>query len=82
MVEYAVTRQSLYDAVLWVDAADETKLEESFSKIAQSLRLSNDSNSDLVVSYDIVIEWLASPRRRAGSNAGEEGSSTSLSEAT
>lgn len=58
--EFAVSRQEKFDAVFWVHADSPTKLDQDFGDIARALGLEKTS-TDLVVSKDLVLDWLSRP---------------------
>ncbi|KAI1669670.1 Tetratricopeptide repeat [Pyrenophora tritici-repentis] len=65
-VEYAHTRKEHFEAVFWLSADDSSILAAEFAKIAQELGLQpEDDAQDLAASRDVVIGWLANPRRTA-----------------
>jgi hypothetical protein len=63
-VEYAFSRSNHFEAIFWLSADDSNILATEFASIAQQLGLqSEDETQDLAASRDIVLGWLANPRR-------------------
>ena len=60
--EFAFRHKQKFDAVFWVKADEEAKLDQSYSQIAQILGLETAAEStSQVVSKAIVKEWLSNP---------------------
>lgn len=71
-LEYAMTRDKCFDAVLWADADTNAKLDESFSQISVALGLEQAAKAgDRVVSRNLVLEWLSDPIKDAQASSGE-----------
>lgn len=65
-LEYAHSRRSEFDAIMWVQADARTSISASFGTIAVALGLAGESeSSDLAVSFSIVMQWLSNPVKPA-----------------
>lgn len=63
-VEYAYSRKSKYDAILWVAADDKTIMAEEFARIAVQLGLAEQEViKDLTTAPELVKSWLSNPIR-------------------
>jgi hypothetical protein len=68
-LEYVHLRKEEYEAVFWVQADNNNSIAESFGQIAKELRMLNSSEkSDLVVSHNMVMEWLLNPVKQSSSD--------------
>jgi hypothetical protein len=68
-IQFAVTHQKYFDAILWVNADSVNEMAQGFQRIARFLDLipegSADAN-DLIYTREIVKRWLVNPRARDG----------------
>jgi hypothetical protein len=68
-IQFAVTHQKYFDAILWVNADSVNEMAQGFQRIARLLDLipegSADAN-DLIYTREIVKRWLVNPRARDG----------------
>jgi hypothetical protein len=63
-LEFAYSHKKEFDAVFWVQADENVKLDESFANISSELRLLKASDAkDRVVSRNAVLEWLQFPTK-------------------
>ncbi|KAK3326193.1 hypothetical protein B0H66DRAFT_600329 [Apodospora peruviana] len=87
-LEYAHSRRSEFDAIMWVQADARTSISASFGTIAMALGLAGESeSSDLAVSFSIVMQWLSNPVKPAVKSGStftppSEGADNALVEAT
>lgn len=67
-LEFAYSRKELFDAVFWVQADQEVKLDEAFSQMAIELQLVKPFEAkDRVVSRNAVLSWLSEPSKETKS---------------
>ncbi|KAI0483545.1 P-loop containing nucleoside triphosphate hydrolase protein [Xylaria cf. heliscus] len=64
-IEYAYSRQHLFDAVFFIHAEDTSKLESDIAQIAVRLGI-QDANEpdDKIVNRGLAIEWLCNPFKK------------------
>lgn len=66
-IQFAVTHQKDFDAILWVNADSVNEMAQGFQRIARLLDLipegSADAN-DLIYTREVVKRWLVNPRAR------------------
>jgi hypothetical protein len=63
-VEFVFAHHKRFDAVFWLRAEDETKLDLDFRQIAVKLGLQKDSQSqDPVVTRNMVKQWLSNSKK-------------------
>jgi hypothetical protein len=61
-IEYAFTRKTRFDAVLWIRADDSSKLESDLTQIAIRLGIQDPNEPDnQVTNRGLAIEWLCNP---------------------
>jgi len=68
-IEYAYSRENLYDVILWVRAEDSSKLEGDIAQIAVRLGIQDPNEpNDKAINRGLAIEWLCNPFkiRRSG----------------
>lgn len=59
-LEYAISREKKFDAILWAHADTNPKLDESFSQISVALGMEQAVKAgDRVISRNLVLEWLS-----------------------
>ena len=60
--EFTTRHQGAFDAVFWIGADDNSKLDAAFSKISKSLGLEDSSEGkSYIVSRELVKGWLSRP---------------------
>lgn len=63
-MQFVFTQRDKFDAVFWICADDETKLEADFCRIATELGLqSKNDQPNPTIMKNLVKEWLSRPRR-------------------
>ncbi|KAF2426279.1 hypothetical protein EJ08DRAFT_593835 [Tothia fuscella] len=63
-VQFVAQVREYFDAVFWIRAEDETKLDLDYRNIAIRLGLQKDGQAqDSVVTRSLVTEWLSNPRK-------------------
>jgi ABC-type dipeptide/oligopeptide/nickel transport system ATPase subunit len=73
-VEFVFSQHKKFDAVFWLRAEDETKLDFDFRQIAIELGLQSPTQSHTpVVTRNLVTQWLSNPKRVLNANDEPEG---------
>jgi NB-ARC domain len=74
-VEYIHSHQNDYEAIFWVQADSPNSIAESFGQIASEMGLLNPSEKiEIVVSRNVVMEWLSNPVKQSATNLEDEAS--------
>lgn len=64
-IEYAYSRQGLFDAVFWIRAEDSSKLGSDIAQIAVRLGIQDPNEpDDKVINKGLAIEWLCKPFKK------------------
>ncbi|KAF5686956.1 tetratricopeptide repeat domain-containing protein [Fusarium circinatum] len=61
-IEYAYLRQGAFDAVFWINAADEASIDTDIAKIASRLGINDPVDpQNKAINKNIALEWLCEP---------------------
>lgn len=68
-VEWAYSRRDMFDAVFWIRADEQSKMESDFASIATSLGLddTSEATNDLI-NRDLAKGWLSNPKKLVDNN--------------